>query len=529
MPSDPFGNATVRAMMHPAHQSPEHIGPAGPADPDLSLLSVQTPEGQPVAVLANYAMHYKGATPVSGDFCGRFGETLAERIGASGVTPKFVGIMSQGTSGDCMWLDYTRPPNDPGLDGYTQAVAEQAKQAYDRIEYHAWVPLQMAESRLTLQRRVPDAARLAWARQIAERVQGRLPQDQSEVYALEAIYLHDQPAVELKLQAVRIGDLGITALPAEVFGITGLKIKAQSPLPHTFNIELANGAEGYIPPPEQHVLGGYTTWPARTAGLEVQAEPQIVETLLGLLEHVSAASAYGASRRQMPTSKPSRSHTPWHSGGWTSSPARRRAMPWARDTMVRTSPASRSTCPAGRSVRWSSRNRPGTEPLILPVAGCFRQHHGTGRTILDRTLVLEWHACRCPAVTGHLVELGTGADAGDRLSLAGTAVGQPVLVFSSGSIAPLVGSTPLALRTWYQVVLVRDGSRVAVYLNGGAAPEIAGRSEPIPGPWCGAVFAGSRDRENTLEGKLDDIALYTRALTPAEIASHYAAAHAPVP
>lgn len=25
------------------------------------------------------------------------------------------------------------------------------------------------------------------------------------------------------------------------------------------NIELANGAEGYIPPPEQHKLGGYTT------------------------------------------------------------------------------------------------------------------------------------------------------------------------------------------------------------------------------------------------------------------------------
>ncbi len=40
----------------------------------------------------------------------------------------------------------------------------------------------------------------------------------------------------------------ITALPNEVYGITGLKLKAQSPLPATFNIELANGAEGYIPP-----------------------------------------------------------------------------------------------------------------------------------------------------------------------------------------------------------------------------------------------------------------------------------------
>ena len=52
-------------------------------------------------------------------------------------------------------------------------------------------------------------------------------------------------------------------------------------------MELANGAAGYIPPPEQHYLGGYTTWPARTAGMEVDAEPQIVDTLLGMLEKLS--------------------------------------------------------------------------------------------------------------------------------------------------------------------------------------------------------------------------------------------------
>lgn len=39
--------------------------------------------------------------------------------------------------------------------------------------------------------------------------------------------------------------------------------------------------------PEQHALGGYTTWAARTAGLEVNAEPRIVETLVELLEEVA--------------------------------------------------------------------------------------------------------------------------------------------------------------------------------------------------------------------------------------------------
>jgi hypothetical protein len=84
---------------------------------------------------------------------------------------------------------------------------------------------------------------------------GAKPRNQPEVYAREQVFLHEDPTRELKLQALRIGDLGITAIPNEVFAITGLKLKAQSPLPTTFNIELANGAEGYIPPPAQTSAG----------------------------------------------------------------------------------------------------------------------------------------------------------------------------------------------------------------------------------------------------------------------------------
>ena len=43
----------------------------------------------------------------------------------------------------------------------------------------------------------------------------------------------------------------------------------------TMNISLANGGEGYIAPPEQHKLGGYTTWRARSSCLEELAEPKI--------------------------------------------------------------------------------------------------------------------------------------------------------------------------------------------------------------------------------------------------------------
>lgn len=56
-----------------------------------------------------------------------------------------------------------------------------------------------------------------------------------------------------------------------------------------YSIELANGYNGYLPTPEQHALGGYSTWPAISSHLEVDASPKIRDHLLGLLEAVSKA------------------------------------------------------------------------------------------------------------------------------------------------------------------------------------------------------------------------------------------------
>ncbi len=116
MLDDPFGQRNVRANMHPGYQNPDAIAPAGPVDPALTVLSVQSRNGRPIAVLANYSMHYYGAEPVSADYFGRFAGALAKRIGAQAVDPPFVGIMSQGTSGDQMWMDYGQAKKDPGLE-----------------------------------------------------------------------------------------------------------------------------------------------------------------------------------------------------------------------------------------------------------------------------------------------------------------------------------------------------------------------------------------------------------------------------
>lgn len=292
--TDPFGERTGIAHMNPGYRHPDFIGPSGPVDAGLTFLAVRARGGRPIALLANFGNHYFGVSGgFSADYFGVFARMMAERLcGTSGPGDgRFVAMMCQGTSGDLNRFDFRlaeRP--DVTIEEYTAGLADLVEAAYRKVEFDGDVALAMAETRLTLGRRLPDDRRLAWAREIDARRGDRRPKDRTEVYAEQAGWLAQNPSEVVVLQAARVGGLGITACPNEVYAATGLKLKAQSPLATTMNVTLANGASGYIPPPEQFPLGGYTTWPARTAGLEVDAEPKILEGLLSLLEDVSGAS-----------------------------------------------------------------------------------------------------------------------------------------------------------------------------------------------------------------------------------------------
>jgi hypothetical protein len=108
-----------------------------------------------------------------------------------------------------------------------------------------------------------------------------------EVYARETIAIADYPeTVPVKVQAMRIGGLGIAGIPCEVFAEIGLELKKKSPLQPTFLVSLANGYNGYLPSPEQHALGGYETWRARSSYLEINASRTMVRELLDQLDRV---------------------------------------------------------------------------------------------------------------------------------------------------------------------------------------------------------------------------------------------------
>lgn len=276
------------AQMHPGFKNPKALRPTGPVDPDVPVLAVQTRAGQPLATLTNYSMHYVGAKAVSADYFPVVCNKLQALVkGSTG----YVGLHSNGTSGDQWLMDYTLPERRVyTLDGVATDVAQAAYEAYQQIQFQDWAPLAMEEKLLEVGVRMPTVEEVREAREAVDAFAGRNPKTLLEVYARETVILSEMPPTrELKLQALRIGDLGIAAIPNEVFAITGLTIKRRSPLKQNFTIELANGWDGYIPPPDQHVLGGYETWRARSSCLEERAEVTIVSNVLDLLEAVAKA------------------------------------------------------------------------------------------------------------------------------------------------------------------------------------------------------------------------------------------------
>jgi len=294
IPATPLGGTHDQVKMNPPMESPDLIEPVGPTDPEVSVVSLQSPSGRPIALLANYSLHYVGTgrdNEISADYYGAFADRIQQLLGADRQDPPFVAMLSNGTSADINNINFRKkhPPQPPyeQMRLVADAVATEAQRVCGTLQYQDWVPLQVGQTELKLGVRLPAPDEVARAEAILAKAQGQPLKTAEQAFARETVLLKDYPReMPLIIQAMRIGELGIAAIPGEVFVETGLAIKQQSPFKPTFTIELANGCSGYIPTPEQHKLGGYETWPARSSFLETGAAPKIQAALMSLFQQL---------------------------------------------------------------------------------------------------------------------------------------------------------------------------------------------------------------------------------------------------
>lgn len=526
--ADPFGNPTVRANMHAGRNWDDVTGEAGPEDPDLSLLSFQALDGRPIAVLANFSMHYfSGEEPVSADYFGRFSEGLKERLtasaGSQSKTDKpFVGIMSHGCSGDIWRMDYTkRTPerfDSIKIDQYTSEMLDIAMTAMKDMRYDDKSDLAMAETRLHMHYRVPDKQRLEWAQRVAEKLADQPPKTTEEVYALEQIYLAKAQETDVVVQALRIGQVAIATTPTETYALTGLKLKLRSPLKQTMVIELANGGDGYIPPPEQHPLGGYNTWAARSAGLEVEAEPKIAEAALSLLEKVSKqprrefVQPRGPDVEKILASKPAAYYRLDEMEGPRAVDSSGTNLDGIYEPGVLfflEGPDSKLLSD-GTQLNRAAQMAGGR--LRARVPG-LKDHYSVSLWIwngmpLDGREIAGWIFGRGP---NH-----SPVHAGDALGMIGQGENAGRLVFQSGNEPPVIGKTTIPRWTWAHVTFERRGGDVKVMIDriGESAADVrtdiktdieTRQPLQLPLDFDELFFGGRGNRDASWEGRLDEI------------------------
>jgi len=293
---NPFGSEADTVRMNPGYGNPDIERPAGPRDPEINILAALRKNGSPLCIYANYSLHYVGGVRgLSGDYFGAFANELAGMLKETYGDQPFVGILSNGASGDINNLNYGLTTAPPRKDLYEQIrfvakdVAHSVNEGFRKMEWKDSLPISIREREIQLG--VRKAADHEWDRihRILKEAQEKdMSQwSQAEIYARESLLLRDFPdKVAVKLQAVRVGDFGIVSLPTETFVEIGLQLKTESPLKQQMVVELANGYNGYLPTPQQHAWGGYETWRARSSYLEEDASLKIVRNLQEMLSEL---------------------------------------------------------------------------------------------------------------------------------------------------------------------------------------------------------------------------------------------------
>ena len=274
----------------------------GPSDKTVAVVRVETPAGTPIAVYYNYAVHgvITGTLDmISGDIPGAASRYVEESLGGDAVA-----LFASGAAGDqnpiyfdqtyelreIRIADYAKrgedisnaiPPGGQGLDRSNprvQLLMDQQKRMNETLGQVLGEEL-LHVMREGLEKPATDAT-LRGA-QASFPCPARQRTDTGRA-GTAGTYV-DAGEVAIGLGALRIGDVYIGAVNAEVYNDIARRLKRESPFKHTMMSTLTNGMAqtGYIPSDEAF---GYNVFTVLSSRLKPGcAEAGIVDGLLELM------------------------------------------------------------------------------------------------------------------------------------------------------------------------------------------------------------------------------------------------------
>jgi hypothetical protein len=240
------------------------FNPDGPADRQIGLIRLERPDGSPIALLANYAMH--------GTVMG--GENLKVSGDAPGVVESYLEqklnvpvLYFNGAAGNLAPI-YTgrRDAREGHLSQFRVLLGDRVLQAISSMGPPADnVKLWTGEKIIT----TPRKEGLEW------------PETLSRYAALEGDPSKGRPMVKLPIRFLRINDTLIWSAPVEMFCEIAMAVRNASPFLHTFYFGYANGSLAYLPTAQAFAEGGYEP---NTSIFTSQAETDVTQGVIAYIQ-----------------------------------------------------------------------------------------------------------------------------------------------------------------------------------------------------------------------------------------------------
>lgn len=258
---------------NPGKKNPKIVRPAGPTDPSVPVVYVETTEKvpTPIATYVNFAMHLDtvGGLYYSADYPYTLCKALADVKGDGMVT-----LFSIGTAGD---INHVNVESTAPQKGHGEAarigtrLGAEVLRTFEKLVPVADGPLRVTSEmvELPLPAITPEDVAAAKA-VVAELEKGTKPApkflDQVQAFKVLDVERRAGKPLLVEVQVISLGDdLAWVSLPGEIFVELGLAIKAGSPFRQTVIAELANGSIGYVPTRVAYPQGNYEVVSTRCA------------------------------------------------------------------------------------------------------------------------------------------------------------------------------------------------------------------------------------------------------------------------
>jgi hypothetical protein len=222
--------------------------PDGPVDRRIGLIRLEKAGGEPLALIANYAMHATvlggGSTLVSGDAPGVVAEYVEKKIGAP-------MLYLNGAAGNIAPIHSTRAEAEADLLSRFEVLLGDPILDANRRLASTTAEVKLRTSRIILE--TPKRPDLKWSDELKDYL--RVSDDGKETLLVP-------------LRFLRINDeIVIWSAPMELFCEVSSEIRASSPFTYTFYAGYTNGTFAYLPTEEEFRAGGYepTTSPFTAA------------------------------------------------------------------------------------------------------------------------------------------------------------------------------------------------------------------------------------------------------------------------